>query len=352
MPPPADPAAPSISAPPVPTPFEHAVRLAFAAVLSLFVSEVLHLSYANLAVWTTHMVMVKYDYTVFQKGFERLLGRFLGIAVGWVLLALFPDAWSIRLYVETLLVVVFFYLYFAGRLAYTFLNTGILTITILAIGEKEPAQAYVVGREFLVAIAVGIAAADLVMWLTTRERSLSIQTGLEPLFPVRIDWLNHSAMLTASAFAVWELTKWLEFPSFQAVNSVFLIAITPNIQEGLRKGELRLLGALLALAWGGLTFLVIVLVPYFLVFMGLIFFGMLLAAYLARASDSYSYAGLQMGLVLPMLVVVPLNEFGDVEAVFFRIEGIICAIGCTLVIGAIWPPFYRTAEPAPAPAQR
>ena len=138
-------------------------------------------------------------------------------------------------------------------------------------------------------------------------------------------------MLTVSGLAALLLTELVALPVPQAVISVFLLGITPDIHEGLRKGELRLLGAILALAWGALTFFIVGHLPYFLVFMGVLFFGMLLAAYLARASTTYSYAGLQMGLVLPMVAVAPLNEFGSVAAVVARIEGVLSAALCHAV---------------------
>jgi uncharacterized membrane protein YccC len=327
------------------SPLARATRIAVAAVLSLFVSELFHLTYSNLAVWTTHLIMVKYDHTVFQKGIERIVGRFLGIFVGWALLAVFKDAWGLRLCFEAILVTALFYLYFAQRLAYTFLNAGILTVTIIGIGDQDPTLAYVAGREILAAVAIGILAANLVMWSTYGELDLSIQTGLEPLLPLRLDWLNHSAMLTASALVAVLLSGALILPTPQSIISVLVIGIAPDIQQGLRKGELRLLGAVLALAWGALTFVLVGRLPYFLVFTGMLFFGMLLAAYLTRASDAFSYAGLQMGLVLPLLVVVPLHELGDVESVVARLEGVVAALVSTLVIGSIWPLVFRTAEP-------
>lgn len=336
--------------PPGPSPLGRSLRMATAATLCLLVAEILNLTYASMAVWTTFLVMVKYDYTVFQKGAERLLGRFLGIGLGWILFALFPDAWGIRRCFESIAVLAFFYFYFSGRLAYTALNAGILLISVVSIGDSDPAMAYTAGWEMLPALAVGIAAADLVMWLSSNEGDLSIQTGLAPLLPVRLDWLNHSAMLMVSAFLALVLTSWVALPTPQSIISVFVIGIAPDIQQGLRKGELRLVGASLGLGWGLLTFVIVGHVPHLPVLMGMLFFGMLLAGYLARASTTYGYAGLQMGLVLPMLIVAPPGEFGDMDSVIARMEGVIAALTATLAVGAVWPPFYRTVEvPASSP---
>ena len=111
------------------------------------------------------------------------------------------------------------------------------------------------------------------------------------------------------------------------------------------KGELRLLGAILALVYGGLTFFIVEYVPYFLVFMGMLFFGMLLAAYLARASETYSYAGLQMGLVLPLALVMPLRECANIHAGLQRLEGIVTAVVMSVLVGGIWVSFGRWVAP-------
>jgi hypothetical protein len=76
----------------------------------------------------------------------------------------------------------------------------------------------------------------------------------------------------------------------------------------------------------------------------LLFLGMFLAAYLTRASRTYSYAGLQMGLVLPMLLVVPLRELGSIAAVLQRLEGIVVALAALLLVGGLWASFRGTAQ--------
>src|SRR5260370_188767 len=87
-------------------------------------AEVFGLEHANLAVWTTYLVTAQYAFTRFQKGRERVLGRGLGILAGLVLTTWFRETPLLTLTLIAVLLTTFFYLYFAGRLAYTFLQAA------------------------------------------------------------------------------------------------------------------------------------------------------------------------------------------------------------------------------------
>src|SRR6516225_2743734 len=129
------------------TPTDHpplglALRGALAAAVCLPLAEWWHVEHANLAVWTTHMVTAQYPFTAFQKGVERVLGRGLGILVGLVLLTLFGNAPVLAFALKLLAILVFFYVYFSGRLAYTFLNAGFYLAAIVSIGVANPSAAF------------------------------------------------------------------------------------------------------------------------------------------------------------------------------------------------------------------
>src|SRR5262249_25065525 len=100
----------------------HALLTAVASVVCLVVAAVVGLEQANLAVWTTYMVMAQYSFTRFQKGLERVIGRGVGILAGLAVTTWFNAAYLLATGLVAVLLVTFFYLYFAGRLAYTFLN--------------------------------------------------------------------------------------------------------------------------------------------------------------------------------------------------------------------------------------
>jgi uncharacterized membrane protein YccC len=310
-----------------------ALRGALAAAVCLVLAEWWHVEHANLAVWTTHMVTAQYPFTAFQKGGERVLGRGLGILVGLVLLTLFGNAPVLALLLKLLAMLVFFYVYFAGRLAYTFLNAGLYLAVITNIGAANPSAALPQGKALFLAILKGVVVADLVMWLTAAEQDLHIRAGGEPVLPLHHGRLGHSLQLVVTVALTQLVTGLLNLPTEAALVSVMLLTITPDIQSLLRKGELRLFGAVLGTAWALLSFLLLE---------ALLFLGMFLAAYLARASRAYSYAGLQMGLVLPMVLIGPPRAFGSLQAAVGRLEGIAAALVVSVLVGGFWTSFGRS----------
>jgi uncharacterized membrane protein YccC len=318
-----------------------ALRGALAASACLALAEWWHVEHANLAVWTTHMVTAQYPFTAFQKGIERILGRALGILVGLILLTLFGNAPILALTLKLLAILVFFYVYFSGRLAYTFLNAGFYLAFIVSVGVADPSAAVPQGKALLVAIVLGVAIADLVMWLTGAESDLRIQAGGQPLLPLNYDNLNHSFMLVVTVALTQFVTSYLNLPTATTITSLMLLTIAPDIQSMLRKGELRVLGALLGTAWALGSFLLLAQLPHFLLLEAFLFLGMFLAACMTRMSQRYSYAGLQMGLVLPMVLVLPLRESSSIRAGIQRLEGILTAIVMSILVGGIWVAFGR-----------
>jgi uncharacterized membrane protein YccC len=302
---------------------------------------------SNLAVWTCYLVMVQYQFTIFQKGFERIVGRGAGILAGLLLATWFRNAELVALLLTAVVLAVCFYIYFAGRLAYTFLNAGLFCLVLEHVGRVDPLPAKELGKELFIAIVFGVVVADVVTWVLRLESTLHIEVGTTPLWPLRADWVNHSLMLTVTALLTRTATAWLNLPPVPSVISVLMLSITPDVQAALRKGQLRLLGALLATGWAVATYLVLNQAPHFVLLAVSLFLGIFVSAYLTRVGATYSYAGLQMGLVLPLLLVVPLQEFGSLIGVVQRLEGILAAMTSTVVVGSLWPSFPLRTEPAP-----
>lgn len=327
----------------------HALLTAGATVVCLAVAERLGLEHGNLAVWTTYMVMAQYTFTSFQKGLERVVGRGLGILAGLVLTTWFNETSLLAIGLIAILLTIFFYLYFAGRLAYTFLNAGLYVVAMFQIGHANPASPVPQAEGLFAAIVLGVLAADVVTWLAGVERDLSIRVGDVPLWPVRGDWLSQSGMLALTVLLTLFLANALGLPAEKAAISVMLLTVAPHVQALILKGQLRIAGALLATAWSLVTFLVVGLLPYFALLAGLLFLGQFVAAYLTRTMGKYSYAGLQMGLVLPLVVVVPPAEFGSLTAAVQRLEGILLGLAASIAVAGLWPRFPRADEAGPVP---
>src|SRR3954451_17207623 len=108
----------------------HALLTAGGTVVCLLLAEWFGLDNANLAVWTTYLVMAQYTFTSFQKGLERVVGRGLGILAGVVLTTWVYDTALLTMVLIGVLLTASFYLSFAGRLAYTFLQAGLYLVAM------------------------------------------------------------------------------------------------------------------------------------------------------------------------------------------------------------------------------
>jgi hypothetical protein len=197
---------------------------------------------------------------------------------------------------------------------------------------------------------LGVAAANLVVWLAGAERDLAIRFGEAPLWPVRADWLSQSLMLAVTVFLTLEGAVALDLPAEKAAISVMLLTVAPHVQALILKGELRLAGLLLAAAWALGTFLLVGLLPRFALLAALLFLGQFVAAYVTQTAGEYSYAGLQMGLVLPLVVVAPPAEFGDIAPAIQRLEGVLLGLVTSILVAGLWPLFPHRGGTVSTPA--
>jgi uncharacterized membrane protein YccC len=320
-------------------PTKHALLTATGTVACFFLAELLGLVRSDLAVWTTYLVMAQYSFTRFQKGFERILGRALGILLGLILTTWFHDTPLLTLILIAVLLTTFFYFYFAGRLAYTFLQAGLYIVAMFQIGHANPSSAVAVAWELFGAVVLGVVVANLVIWLFGAEHDLRIRLGEAPLWPLRGDWISQSMMLAVTVLLTLLGAHWVDLPAEKAAISVMLLTVSPHVQAMILKGELRIAGAALATLWAFAIFVIVGLLPHLVLLAALLFLGMFVAAYVTRTAGPYAYAGLQIGIVLPMLVVAPRSEFGSLTPAFQRLEGILLGLIATIVVAGLWPNF-------------
>jgi uncharacterized membrane protein YccC len=317
----------------------HALRTATAVAVCLVCVEMLHLNQPGLAVWSAYMVLVQYSFTSFQKGVERILGRGLGIIAALVLGTLTRNAWGLGYVLEMLAIAPLFYIYFSGRLSYTFLNAGLYLAAVMEISRTQPVTLFSQAGDLFFAIVVGVAVAVAVNWLSGAEHDVAIHTEGEPLFPLDGDRLRHSIMLTLTVALVQVVSHYLELSTTTSLVSVMLLTITPDFQSLLHKGELRLAGALLAILFAIGAILLLSRIPSLPLLVALMFLGTFLAVAMARTSENWGYAGLQMGLVLPMILVTPHPEASPLASGLARVAGVLLAIGASLLVGLVWAAF-------------
>jgi uncharacterized membrane protein YccC len=340
-------AAPLISgdlriAPPSAT--SYALRAAAAAALCLVLAEVWRLEHADLAVWTTYMVLSQYEFTAFQKGIERILGRGLGILTGLVVVLLSRGDPVASLLLEVIALLSFFWSFFAGRLTYTYLNAGLYTAVIGEIGYRDPAAAPAQGWALFLAIVLGVLVVDLVVWLTGAERDLRLRSvGRSPLRDPG-SRLGRTVTLAATVLVAQLACRWLDLPASKAMISVMLLQVTPDLQALLHKGRLRIAGALAGAALALLASLLLARMPHFGLLVALLFLGIFVAAHQVRTGGSDAYFGVQMGLVYVMVLVVSRGELGNLAAVSQRLEGVAVALVASVVMAGVMLPATAAAE--------
>jgi uncharacterized membrane protein YccC len=325
----------------------YALRVAIAGFITLMLVEWWHLPHGNQAVWTTNMVLAQFQFTAFQKGLERLFGRGLGILAGVLMLFAFANAPVLVHILKMLTILIFFYINLSGRFAYTFYNAGLYLAVIVGLGRHDPPHAAIQGWLLFIAIAVGVAVSYLVVWVSGSELSVQVQPGGQPLWPLRKKWLSQALMLVVTVEVVQLTTDWLELPESASIISVMVLTIAPDLQALLLKGECRILGALCGGGWALLSFAILSFLPHLALLALLLFLGMFIAAYVARAGGDYAYVGYQMGLVTPLLLVVPPNEFGAIAPAVQRLEGIAVALIWSIVVAVLWGMFTPAYQEVP-----
>ena len=275
-----------------------------------------------------------------------MVGRGLGILAGLVITTWFDETPLLALGLIAALLTAFFYVYFSGRLAYTFLQAGLYLVAVFQIGHANPGGVVQESKELFAAVVLGVLVADVANWLAGTEGEVGIRLGEAPLWPLRAEWINQSVMLAITVLLTLVVAHAIDLPPQQAAVSVLLLTISPHLQALIQKGKLRIVGLAIAVIWSLGTFLMVGLIPYFPLLAGLLFFGQFVATYLTLTTGKYAYAGLQMGLVLPMVIIVPPSEFGSMIPAVERLAGILLGLAASIAVAGLWPRF-PLAEPPP-----
>ena len=310
-----------------------ALRVGLAAVITLLVAEAWHLPHANLAVWTTHMIMSSYTHTSFQKGVERFVGRTLGIFLGWAIVALVGEERPLAVAVEVAGLTALFYLFYVGRLAYTYQNAGLYLNATLQMAAGGAEVAYVQGGWMILAIAVGVVVANLVSWTTGAERDLSIAPGgVDPL-PIRPEFLARGFQATATLLVAQFVFFALDLPPESNLFTLFLFAVLPDFQQLHARYKVYMAGIVAGLATGVVMILILVRLPHLPVLVGLIFLGMFVASYLNQSPGPLRFVGSEMGQIFTLTVVTPIEQIQSPATTFYILIALVVYLAISWIVG-------------------
>ena len=108
-------------------------------------------------------------------------------------------------------------------------------------------------------------------------------------------------------------------------------------------------GALLAGAFVLAAMLLLTHMPYFSLLVALVFLAMFLAAYWTKTSKNNSYVFLQMGMVVPLVLIGENGELGSVVKAIDRMIGVAVGLMVASFVNLTWPHENITATAAPKP---
>jgi uncharacterized membrane protein YccC len=321
------------------------LRAATAATICFVVVEWLHLDNGYLSLVSAVLVNLNYSNTPFQKSLERIVGRLLGVGFCTVLVVFLHDAPFLILVLCAALLLPAWYVQSSGRFAYGALLLGVflaMTLSTSLIGG--PAAAVTLLQSNLVQIVLGVGVAELLNFATGAEQTVALQPGGQPLLPLRGDWLNRSLMLTTLSLATPFLILLSGLPVLTTTTSTIVLGAAPDPRALRTKGLLRAAAPVLAGVYCVVILLIVARLPSFALLLTFVFLGLLVACYLAQTT--LGYAGLQMGIVLPMTLVVPATEVANLGTAVQRLIGIIVGFGVALLFQLLWPGFARQTAPA------
>lgn len=321
------------------------LRVMAASLICLLVGEWWHLDLIYMSLFSAHMVMSQYTFTSFQKGVERILGRVLGIGYGLLLIVLFRDVPLLFLSFLVAWQIALFYLNGSGHLAYMAMQAGIFAPTVAQIGMTgDSAGALRSGTAMLIQVILGVVSATVVNGLTGAENSMHVETKGQALTPLRLDWLSHSIMFTTMAMITLLVTMLLQLPVVPTMVSATIVGMALDPIAMRRKAFDRGLAVLLGGAYAFVGLLVLARVQSFALLLVWTTFGMFMAAYLTRMNGTHAYAGLQAGMVVPMVLVGSGNDFGAVLPAVERFVGVVIGSTISLTVEYLWPPVAAPAS--------
>ncbi len=331
-----------------------ALRVGAAAAIALVLVEWWHLPHANLAVWTTHIVMSSFTHTAFQKGLERVGGRGAGILLGILIVNLFGELTPLALLLEIAAMLGLFYAHFCGRLAYTYMNAGLYLNAVVMMNTSDVHAAFVEGGWMFLALVIGVSVAYLVTWLTFAEADFTIDPGEGRLFPLRAEPMGRSAQMVVTMLLAQYLFFAIDLPPESNTFGLFLLSVIPDLQSMIANRRVFVGGILAATFAAVPTFLILNRLPHFPLFVAIIAGALFVASWIAQSSRPWKGAGTEFGTIFPLLVIAPFDRILSPAATLYNIIALYVFAGVAFVVGYLWVDLGWVTpgrdRPAPAPA--
>ena len=323
-----------------------ALRSASAAAICLAVDAWFQLDMGYLSVFTAHVVNLNYANTPFQKGIERIVGRFLGVFYATILVVFLRDLPGLCIALMATAMVATWYVQASGRFAYGAFLAGVFMALTLAVSlNSPPAVAVQTFHGTIIQVLLGVFVAEIINFGTGAEQSLALDPGHQPLLPVRADWLNRAVMLTVSSFTAMFLANGAGLPAGPTTITAAILGAAPDPETFRQKSFLRGMAVVIGIAYSVVVLVILIRLTIFPLLLLFLFLGLFVGTYIAQAMPKLSYLGMQLGIVLAQVLAVPASEVADLGKAYQRFAGIIGGFLVAFAFQFLWP-----ALPPPQPA--
>jgi len=323
-----------------------ALRSATAGAICLALSAWFQLPMGYLSVFTAQVVNLNYANTPFQKSIERIVGRFLGVFYATVLVVFLREQPGLCLALVSMAMVATWYVQGSGHFAYGVFLAGVFMSNTLAVSlEAPPSAAIETFHGTIIQVLLGVFVAEMVNFGTGAEQSLAIaDPSQQPLLPVRADWLNRAIMLTVSAFTAMFAATLAGLSAGPTVITTVILGAAPDPATFRQKSFLRGLAVVVGIVYAVVVLIVMSRLTIFPLLVLFLFLGMFVGTYVAQVRPSLNYLGVQVGIVLAQVLVVPASEVADLGKAYQRFVGVLSGFAIAFVFQLLWP-----ALPPPKP---
>ncbi|MDF1654561.1 MAG: FUSC family protein [Coxiellaceae bacterium] len=178
-------------------------------------------------------------------------------------------------------------------------------------------------------------------WITTEQQGANsaIQQTETKKFQLNTEALKQSSKMTLGIITMLLLEQLFGWPSgVQGIIAVTVLTGTPNLGRAHWKFFLRVFGVIVGGIIGLFGLLLLSHYQSFLFVITLVYFIMGIAAYIALGDERLSYFGVQMGLMIPLILLMGSGPTTDMTLPIDRLVGAtLGAIIAALILYFIWP---------------
>ncbi len=159
------------------------------------------------------------------------------------------------------------------------------------------------------------------------------------ILQLKPDALKQSSKMTLGILVMLFFEQYLGWPSgVQGIIAVTVLTGTPNLGRAHWKFYSRIAGVLAGSIIGLLALIVLNHYPSMLFVISIVYFVMGLAAYIALGSEKNSYFGVQMGVMIPLVLLMYGGPTADMTVPIDRFMGaVLGAAVAAFILYFIWP---------------